>query len=100
MLTFLAVVVGWVFFRAESFGAVGGLLAGLSGVKGFRVEELLVNHAAILWIAVGMIVCFRAPNSWEIKPRTKPRLAIVYGMLLALCVLRLDEVSPFLYFQF
>ncbi len=69
-------------------------------MKEFRVEELLANHAAILWIAVGLILCIRAPNSWEIEPRTKPRMAIVYGMLLALCVLRLDEVSPFLYFQF
>ena len=33
-LTFLAVVVGWVFFRAESFDAAGRILAGMTGLAG------------------------------------------------------------------
>ena len=33
-MTFLAVVVGWVFFRAETFGGAMGILAGMAGVNG------------------------------------------------------------------
>jgi D-alanyl-lipoteichoic acid acyltransferase DltB (MBOAT superfamily) len=38
-VTFLAVVVAWVFFRAESFTAAGHVLAGMAGVNGIAVPD-------------------------------------------------------------
>jgi D-alanyl-lipoteichoic acid acyltransferase DltB (MBOAT superfamily) len=39
LLTFLAVVVGWVLFRAESFDAASRVLAGMAGLNGVVVPE-------------------------------------------------------------
>ena len=38
-LTFLAVVVGWVLFRAESFDAAARILAGMAGLNGIVLPE-------------------------------------------------------------
>jgi alginate O-acetyltransferase complex protein AlgI len=40
-LTFLAVVVGWVFFRADSFSSAATLLQGMIGINGFSLPEAL-----------------------------------------------------------
>ncbi|MDB2682721.1 MBOAT family protein [Alphaproteobacteria bacterium] len=39
LLTFLAVVVGWVFFRAESFGSALVILKGMVGMNGVSLTE-------------------------------------------------------------
>jgi D-alanyl-lipoteichoic acid acyltransferase DltB (MBOAT superfamily) len=41
ILTFLSVVVGWVFFRADSFKSAWTLLAGMSGLNGFSLPQAL-----------------------------------------------------------
>lgn len=38
ILTFMAVVVAWVFFRSESFGAAGNILSGMAGLNGFFLD--------------------------------------------------------------
>ncbi|NQV57938.1 MAG: MBOAT family protein [Rhodospirillales bacterium] len=45
LLTFIAVVVGWVFFRAESLDAAFAILKGMTGVNGM---ELGLNHQSYL----------------------------------------------------
>ena len=47
-LTFLAVVVGWVFFRAESFSGAYAMLQGMAGFNGASVPAVydsFLNHA-------------------------------------------------------
>ena len=43
-LTFLAVVVGWVFFRAENFSAGLSLLESMAGLNGVALPETLFQH--------------------------------------------------------
>jgi hypothetical protein len=43
-LTFVAVVVGWVFFRAENFQAAWNMLAGMAGLHGVSVPASLDRH--------------------------------------------------------
>lgn len=57
--TLLAVIVAWVFFRAESFAGAGNMIAGMAGMNGAvlhpTVAELLgQSQAALLWgVGVG-----------------------------------------------
>jgi alginate O-acetyltransferase complex protein AlgI len=57
VLTFLAVVVAWVFFRAESFPAAMSILNGMSGANGILLPASWLDHLNRL-IAVGAA----APN--------------------------------------
>jgi alginate O-acetyltransferase complex protein AlgI len=45
-VTFLAVVVGWVFFRAESFEAAVLMLQGMAGLNGILLPEQLASSLA------------------------------------------------------
>jgi D-alanyl-lipoteichoic acid acyltransferase DltB (MBOAT superfamily) len=96
-LTFLAVMVAWVFFRAESMSAAGNMLyamfgghgislpRSLSGVLGFLPESVfpfegvrgtteLPSVAAILWIAVASAIALFAPNTQQLLEHYYPAL--------------------------
>jgi len=45
LLTFLAVVVGWVFFRAQDVGAALSILRGMAGINGFMLPQGLLPDA-------------------------------------------------------
>ena len=97
-LTLIAVIVGWVFFRAESFDVAMRMLAGMFGFHGVSLpsvilsgfgplgkflQELGVKEAlgggtrfvsSYLWIvAVGAIALF-APNTQQLLERFAPAL--------------------------
>jgi D-alanyl-lipoteichoic acid acyltransferase DltB (MBOAT superfamily) len=44
LLTFVAVVIGWVFFRAESFAAAGTMLHAMAGLNGVSLPNALVSR--------------------------------------------------------
>jgi D-alanyl-lipoteichoic acid acyltransferase DltB (MBOAT superfamily) len=48
-LTFFAVVVGWVFFRAESFGAAWRILQGMAGLNGVALPNALAARFGESW---------------------------------------------------
>ena len=93
-ITFLAVLVGWVFFRADSFTAAFRVLAGLVGLHGVVLPQqwalqwpaLLVQGLAsagvdfgnagtfaglssVAWIAGLLGIAFLAPNAQEFATR-------------------------------
>jgi D-alanyl-lipoteichoic acid acyltransferase DltB (MBOAT superfamily) len=96
LLTFLAVVVAWVFFRADSFDSANNLLAGMTGIHGISVpislENRLANVAAFLpirfegnfpnteldsigafgSIAFGLALIWLFPNTRQIMRSYKP----------------------------
>ena len=99
-LTFLAVVVGWVFFRADSFSSAITLLHGMGGVNGVSVHpsfakyvavftqklpieisldgftplSLIKIHFAMLQIIIGLCLVFFFPNACQIVQRFRPTL--------------------------
>lgn len=99
LLTFLAVVVAWVFFRSPTFAAAMDLLAGMAGQHGvtfplglspllgpMRPFLLAVGVAFVnadgaktaeiwSWILVLLTIAFAAPNTQEIMARYEPVLA-------------------------
>jgi len=46
LLTFLAVVVAWVFFRAPDFATASSMLSGMAGLNGMSLSESAVRHLA------------------------------------------------------
>ncbi len=98
-LTFLCVVVAWVYFRAPDLATAHRLLAGMAGMAGAAMPEPILaslgpaqtllrglgvgsylgggaNFAGTWgWVAAGSLVAFLAPNTQEIMARFEPALA-------------------------
>ena len=97
-MTFIAVVVGWVFFRANSFAAAATMLAGMAGANGISLPYGLmaalgragpvltglgvtVNDlsgtrliGSWIWIVVLLAIAWLLPNSQELLGRYRPVL--------------------------
>ncbi len=96
-LTFLAVVVGWVFFRADSFSTAVTMLQGMAGINGVSLPvslegglgqvlpsadwlkftgsfplTLLNNFNAASSIALGLLIVWLMPNVHQMFRRYRP----------------------------
>lgn len=126
-VTFLAVVVAWVFFRADGVDEAVRILSAMFGLNGWGS---LCNPASAgtctfgiptAWYWIGLLswVAFCAPNTQQIMAQWRPGLgdvrertgtkirfkpnfqwAFAMGVLFAMAVARLNERSQFLYYQF
>lgn len=100
LLTFLAVVIGWVFFRAADFDAALRILSGMAGLHGISipnavfvrmgpVAEVLANLGVAthlgqgrqfvftyLWVAALLLIALVMPNTQQIMRRFRPALAM------------------------
>ncbi len=122
LATFLAVVVAWVFFRAESFSGALAVLSGMAGLNGVAPIldwPALVNGAwclILLLLVVGLpntqhwvtrwLAC---PDYFSPRPRTTdadpwrwphPLWALGLGVLAMLALMNLSQPTVFLYFNF
>lgn len=121
-LTFLAVVVAWVFFRAANFDTAIALLRSMSGAHSAAAPSSAIGDtSAMLVVTALLLIAWFAPNTQELMRyrgpgdtsdeaaptrRTKPtwqptfRWAVISGGLFAVSAMSLSKVSEFLYFQF
>lgn len=126
-LTFLVVVVGWVFFRAESFDTASRMLGSMFGLNGIDLGSSISRLQALAWVTSMIIVVWMGPNTQQFMARYRP--ALDYGRryemddrsqlskrwlswrpnvgwamfvtVLAVCsLLCFTRVSEFIYFQF
>jgi hypothetical protein len=84
LVTFLAVVAGWVVFRADTLASAGRVLAGMSGAAGLAAR-LTPLHWNELYprIAVCLLIVWLAPNTQQIMARYTPSLPIDRALLRA-----------------
>lgn len=99
-ITFLAVVVGWVFFRATSFESAIAILQGMAGLNGVALPNNIVMRlgslgdalraigfttylgggrifaGTYLWIFALFIVALFMPNTQEFMRKFKPALQV------------------------
>ena len=113
LLTFFAVVVAWVFFRADSLASATSVLSRMADPRGIvfgRTEiaqsVMIVIYAALAWFAPNTqeIVGYDHKNrsvggsfsTWQMRP------ALLYGgaAAFALGVLGIQQHSEFIYFRF
>jgi len=125
IITFVAVVFGWVLFRAPTLPDALEICKAMIGMKGIVLPSAgrldWLTHLGIqlkLWgefiylppgglrdlaTLVGLLLSvILLPNTQQIIQRVKPTWwwAVLCGSLTAYCLLLLNRVSEFLYFQF
>jgi alginate O-acetyltransferase complex protein AlgI len=103
LLTFVAVVVAWVFFRAATLKQAGQVLkamAGLNGLGSLHSAKLQIGYAFTLLIFAALAWVNLIPNTWEIEPKPTWRYGIVFGLLLGAAILAMGKPAAFVYVQF
>ncbi len=127
LLTFIAVVCSWLFFRAETFAGAWEMLGTMMGKHGFDFSCPEMNRRlAILWIAMGTVVVWGLPNTQQLMHRCRPALgfdaksyrlnlsrwqslwtwkpsfvwAIIIAVMTAIAICMIDRPSEFIYYQF
>ena len=101
-LTFVIVMIGWVFFKASDLPAAIDYLGFLVGVGGENVSPLRIGQLSILALVVGTLIAWFMPNSQRLLGRA-PRwwvLLLQFLFLIALLQLHFHDHVPFLYYQF
>jgi D-alanyl-lipoteichoic acid acyltransferase DltB (MBOAT superfamily) len=103
LITFHIVVVGWIFFRAESFDAAIGYFRGI-GTMG--VTSSVLTPLACVLILFGMAIHF-VPVDLGQRLALRLRVLPVWAMgllagvtILIVDTMRFEGVAPFIYYQF
>ncbi len=106
-LTFLIVLLGWVFFRASDLprairylGEMFGLIHQQAGAT--LVSAIIYKPYYLLSLLVAAIVVWGAKQTWDwTQSMTLPKTAVCFACgWLALAVLVTQEYNPFIYFIF
>ena len=102
VVTFVLVVIGWVFFRAADFTMAGALLAKMFTPQSGSMPDGAWPFAIV--VAVAGAMARWAPNAFEYHSNfypSLPRMATAAAVLgFALPLIAGSRTSPFLYFQF
>jgi alginate O-acetyltransferase complex protein AlgI len=103
LVTFHIVLLGWIFFRASSFGDALTFLAGLSGGRG---ASIMLTPLLLGLILLGMTLHFMPRYTIQhaaMRVRTMPAIAVGLGaglLILIVDAMRPEGVAPFIYYQF
>ena len=97
-VTFLAVVVAWVPFRAADLPTAAAILRAMAGIGGGASPPV----AGWGWIAALLAIVWLLPNTRQIfaRRRRSADWAALAALGTALGVLRFGRVSEFIYYQF
>lgn len=129
-ITFIAVTLSWVFFRAQSFDGAVAMYKGMFGLNGFVLSNdvfpiLNISWIMFLLIAIPvLILTFAAPNTIQFMRATlrfpadhhfkqfnrhrtvllqwRPNIfyAVITAIIAVIAILSLTKTTAFLYFQF
>ena len=100
IITFILVIVGWVFFRSPTFTMAATLLREMflwrAGV------ELVGAPMLLVMLGVAASIAHFAPNTFEMRHEWRPLATTGLAALFALSLLAIygNRSTPFLYFQF
>ena len=106
-ITFLIVLLGWVFFRASNLPRATEYLASMFGLRHALPGAALVSGIVyqpyyLLSVAVAALVVWAGVQTWDWTQRlTLPKVAICFVLAwLALSALAAQGYNPFIYFIF
>lgn len=104
VLTLLAVMLGWVMFRADDFHNAMAMYTGMVGVHGWALSDALawrIDGTVMGGLLTGIFVTFRPRALWQGRvPDWAEELLMTAGFALAILALYHRDAAPFLYFQF
>ena len=102
LLTFIFVMLAWIFFRADNLPHALELYTGLTGLNGFGLSEAVtvnLRYLAAGALMLGLLLVWLEPY----LPRftsIKSQILIVLLFMMAVIKLTAENYTPFLYFQF
>ncbi|OPX88311.1 MAG: Peptidoglycan O-acetyltransferase [Pelotomaculum sp. PtaB.Bin013] len=101
-VTFTAVVVAWIFFRAKDIKTAFNILKGCVGLNGIDFHPEYATKIEIFFIILAVIAVNLLPNSIYLANNIRPNTKwLVFMILIALISLTMiNNPSEFLYFQF
>jgi alginate O-acetyltransferase complex protein AlgI len=100
-VTFVFITLGWVFFRAESFGQAAGWFASLAGAHPVPIPWQPETAMLAGLVVLGLVIVRLCPNSLELPlGHLGPLRQIGLGVATAVSILLMTYSSKFLYFQF
>lgn len=107
-LTFLAVVFGWVMFRAESFDAAIIIYRSLLSPESLATPTRFASTEGWLRIAIGLFISIALPNGVRfVRGESRYliwRPRIIYAgattVLILVSLINMSKISEFLYFNF
>ncbi len=100
VVTFLLVIIGWVFFRSNNFSMALTLLHKMFWIQsGIFIPGMLGLTLALILAAS---IAHFSPNTFEIRHEWSPVqvTAMMFAFVLCIMVVTVGQRSPFLYFQF
>ncbi len=123
LITFIAVVVAWVFFRAPDFATAFRILHFMTHSRSSSIIKIIWNPYEMGFVAVGLLIVWFAPNVLQMTAKHRPVILVydevrassrlqwtatpiwgaVCGFAAAMsifCILILSYSNRFLYFQF
>jgi hypothetical protein len=103
LVTISIVLLGWVFFRAQSFGVAVNYLYGLCGGNTHAQRLLSPQVGAAIGAVILVHLFTRKDSNWclEIVDRQPWVRVAAYTVLLSVLInLAATSASPFIYFQF
>lgn len=121
LLTFVAVVVGWVFFRADNLEHALVITRAMLGENGVTPNSNngLFGHGARNRLVIGLLLVWLAPNTQQIMRHFRPALdvpdntpptrltwqpgyrwAVFHAVIAIAGLISISELSEFIYFQF
>jgi len=100
--TFLAVMIGWVFFRAATLSEAWQLLGVMSGWRSGQGGNLALVTSRLAYpvLLLALAIAWFIPDTWRLDLPRRPLWGVALAVLFVLCMLRFATPSPFLYFQF
>jgi len=106
-LTFVGVLITWVFFRAPDLAGATSYLSSMFGLAAVRPEASLIGGIIyapyfLVSLAAASVVTWGCPQTWDWTRRlTLPRATLALGCLgLALMAMASQGYNPFIYFIF
>ncbi len=105
-LTFLLAVLTRILFVSDTFTNAARVFKGLINVSTLHLSTLqkLLTDNWDMWLLtlVGLAICWFTPTTQKIAEKFKPnwKYLLYAAALLIICILNMDKVVQFLYFQF
>ncbi|QDU33922.1 Peptidoglycan O-acetyltransferase [Poriferisphaera corsica] len=122
-ITFVAVVIAWVLFRAADLGEAGRFLTAMSGMNGLDGGEHIYKPLQVILIVVLLGVVFVLPNVQVMMRKYRPQFGkrlgwdgirglgtwrwrpemfwmVVQGALFVVCLVQISRGGEFIYYRF
>ncbi len=106
-VTFILVLIAWVFFRATTFAGALDYLGSMFGLvavpdTALLLDGLLYTPYSLLSMALAAVIVWRAPQTWDWTRQMGPaKVVVVIGVFVStVAVLSMQSYNPFIYFNF